>query len=46
MGLIPAAYCVKGLFRSIRIRLSRMFLAGIQAKFGLDPQLGHSGVTN
>jgi hypothetical protein len=28
-----------------RVRHSRMFLAGIQAEFGLDPRLKHSGVT-
>jgi hypothetical protein len=28
-----------------RVRHSRMLLAGIQAKFGLDPRLKHSGVT-
>jgi hypothetical protein len=28
-----------------RLRHSRMFLAGIQAEFGLDPRLKHSGVT-
>jgi hypothetical protein len=28
-----------------RVRHSRMFLAGIQAEFGLDPRLRHSGVT-
>ena len=28
-----------------RVRHSRMLLAGIQAEFGLDPRLKHSGVT-
>jgi hypothetical protein len=28
-----------------RVRHSRMLLAGIQADFGLDPRLKHSGVT-
>jgi hypothetical protein len=28
-----------------RVRHSRMLLAGIQANFGLDPRLKHSGVT-
>ena len=28
-----------------RVRHSRMFSAGIQAEFGLDPRLKHSGVT-
>ena len=28
-----------------RVRHSRMPLAGIQAEFGLDPRLKHSGVT-
>jgi len=28
-----------------RVRHSRMFLAGIQADFGLDPRLKHSGAT-
>jgi hypothetical protein len=27
------------------VRHSRMLLAGIQAEFGLDPRLKHSGVT-
>ena len=30
----------------MRVRHSRMFLAGIQAKLGLDPRFKHSGVTN
>ena len=28
-----------------RVRHSRVLLAGIQAEFGLDPRLKHSGVT-
>jgi membrane-bound lytic murein transglycosylase A len=32
-------------FGSARDRRSRMLLAGIQANFGLDPRLKHSGVT-
>jgi len=32
-------------FLILRVRHSRMFLAGIQAEFGLDPRLKHSGVT-
>jgi hypothetical protein len=31
---------------SARVRHSRMLLAGIQAEFGLDPRLKHSGVTD
>jgi hypothetical protein len=45
-GLIPRSLCVKAVVRSVRVGHSRMFLAGIQAKFGLDPRLKHSGVTN
>jgi hypothetical protein len=33
------------IFVILRVRHSRMFLAGIQAEFGLDPRLIHSGVT-
>jgi hypothetical protein len=36
--LIPRRLLRKGaLVRSVRVRHSRMFLAGIQAKLGLDP---------
>jgi hypothetical protein len=30
----------------VKVRHSRIPLAGIQAKLGLDPRLKHSGVTN
>jgi hypothetical protein len=44
--LIPAASCVKAVVGSVNVGHSRMFLAGIQARLGLDPRLKHSGVTN
>ena len=36
---------VRSIFVILRVRHSRMFLAGIQAEFGLDPRLKHSAVT-
>jgi hypothetical protein len=41
----PAACCIVVLGSIARVRHSRMHLAGIQANFGLDPRLEHSGVT-
>jgi len=41
----PAACCVVVVGSTASVRHSRMLLAGIQANFGLDPRLKHSGVT-
>ena len=42
-GLVPHSLLYK-LIRT-KVRHSRMLLAGIQARPGLDPRLKHSGVT-
>jgi hypothetical protein len=43
--LICASVLRSGVGDSAIVRHSRMLLAGIQANFGLDPRLKHSGVT-
>jgi hypothetical protein len=44
-GVNSPQLAAMGVGGTARVRHSRMLLAGIQANFGLDPRLRHSGVT-
>ena len=44
-GVNSPQLAAMGVGGTARVRHSRMLLAGIQANFGLDPRLKHSGVT-